>query len=152
MKIHFSTLFVEIVVDGILDSNYRECLQVPVGGQPKERLFCHLIVDTIIAGSPKARGRKLNLTVSVMDDIRSIKEKNALSDPKHQVPIESLLIHRIDIDGNSLRIIWSFNDRADDPDSRRLIHGNLGKLWNSHTSIEDNEWIVYPNGNLTVAW
>ena len=152
MDIRFSTLFGDIVVSGVLDSNYREWLTASEGDEPRDRFYCDLIVDTIIAGSPKARGRRLNLTVCVKHDIDSIKEKNMLEDSRHQVPVDSLMIHRVDIDGGKLQIAWTFNDHKDDPSSRRLIRGNMNSIWAGDSIHEDNTWVVYPDGDLQVCW
>lgn len=151
MKIYISTMFGQIVVNGSIESNYKDLLS-QISEIRFNDLKCNLSIDTVIAGNPQPEPRTLDIGFCVLNDLLSILKANKESDERHQVPMETIEIHRVYIDGKNLLIMYTFNDDQRDATSRRLIHGNVNEIHEPYDRCERKNWFAMPIQNCKVAW
>ena len=147
MKVYFSTMFGNIIVDGRIESNFLEYVNKLDDKDTFKNIKCSLFVSTQIAGSPIPKERELDLGYVAYLDLKSIKKANETSDERHQVDMSTLGIWRVSIDREFLRITWTF----DDGNGGRIICGNPNVI-HERDERRDESWHVYPVQKFQVAW
>ena len=147
MNVYIKTMFGDIIVDGRIESNFLEYIDKLDERSSFENIQCSLFVLTQIAGNPKPQKREINLDYVTYLDLKSIKKANEESDERHQVDMSTLAIWRVNIDGEKLRIEWTF----DDGNGRRIICGNPNEILQGD-KCERKMWHVMPLLKFQVAW
>ena len=146
-ELRLKTMYGDVVVPCKLETNFMKVID-RIDESDAYKLFKGKVVfDTIIAGNPFPQEREINIGYAIYTDICGIVAENKRMDGKHQVDIKTLDLWRINIDGAYLRITWTFNDIPDEPESRRMICGNLHEVLDATKG-----WSAFPVQRLQVAW